>query len=385
VDRHVGWVLQRVARRLASRPDAEDLVQEILLAAYQQLPELRDPERFGAWLAGIADNKLRMWHRRQALQLRWLEANGEDVVEGARAEAPEDRAVRSLVRRAVGRLTPVQREVVVQHYLKGYSYQQVAGFLGVGTGTVRSRLQKARRRLQQEVMDMPESMLGPMQFELKGRDARALRSAIEFVSRDPTRPILQSVLLDAGGWLVATDGSALFRWRAEGLTALAAPVVLGPWPGLDLPGQAAPVTLSLEEEAATLSTGKTEVVVGVMEGPYVKYEEAVGDPGPIVATMRGAEFQASLVELETFLAPKHPLAGLGGWSYRPFVRVSLSSVEQSLTMSTTRDLGYDSPLQREKGLPTEVAGPDWEFSTDRHLRVPRWPSPKWLCFVIRGL
>ena len=50
VDEHAGWLLRRVARRLARRPDAEDLVQEILLAAYLQLPELRDPERFGAWL-----------------------------------------------------------------------------------------------------------------------------------------------------------------------------------------------------------------------------------------------------------------------------------------------------------------------------------------------
>lgn len=214
--------------------------------------------------------------------------------------------------------------------------------------------------------DMP---LKSTEFELKERDAKAFRSAIDFVSRDPTRPILQAICLDADGWIVVTDGAGLFRWRARGLRALAAPVILGSWVGVELPGGEDPISLILEEDVATLCTDGGEVTVDIMEGPYVKYEEAVGDPGPIAATMRGREFQASLAELEPFLAPKHPLAGLGGWSYRPFVQVTLSSVEQSLTMSTTRDLGYDSPLQREKGLPTEVAGPDWAFSTHTEANV----------------
>ena len=61
----------------------------------------------------------------------------------------------------------------------------------------------------------------------------------------------------------SSTGTSVGSW-------LAAPVVLGPWPGQDLPGQAAPIGLSLEEEVATLSADGTEVVVGVMEGPYVK-------------------------------------------------------------------------------------------------------------------
>jgi hypothetical protein len=45
----------------------------------------------------------------------------------------------------------------------------------------------------------------------------------------------------------------------------------------------------------------------------------------------------------------------------PIGAVITVTVQRRLAMSTTRDLGYDSPLRREKGLPTEVAGPDWEF------------------------
>jgi len=46
--------------------EAEDLTQETLIAAYLSLPRLRDPERFGVWLYGIARNLVRMWYRRQA-------------------------------------------------------------------------------------------------------------------------------------------------------------------------------------------------------------------------------------------------------------------------------------------------------------------------------
>ena len=121
----------------------------------------------------------------------------------------------------------MQRDVVVHHYLKGYSYEQVAGLLGVGTGTVRSRLQKARRRRHQEVMAMREQRQDSLQLELTGRDARALRVATGFIARDPQRAILQAVCLDAGGWIVATDGSAFMRWRAQELAELSASVILG--------------------------------------------------------------------------------------------------------------------------------------------------------------
>lgn len=208
---------------------------------------------------------------------------------------------------------------------------------------------------------MSETPLEPMRFELKGKDARALRATIGFVSRDPKRSILQAICLDAGGWLVATDGSRLFRWRTEGLADLTAPVVLGPWPGVDLPGEDEPVTLTLGEDEARLSTPSAEVVVGVMEGPYVKYEEAVGEPGPVEAVMRGHELQESLEEIEPFLESRHPLAGLSGWDYRPIVQVIVSSLEQSVDMATTRDLGYHSPT--EEGISGKVTGPQWEFNT----------------------
>lgn len=95
VERHAGWLLARLACQLGDRSDAEDLVQESLLAAFDQLAELKDPVRFAGWLAGIADNKLRMWHRRRVVQLNLLEAEPACEGPGPVGESPP---VRSLVR-----------------------------------------------------------------------------------------------------------------------------------------------------------------------------------------------------------------------------------------------------------------------------------------------
>lgn len=187
VERHAGWLLARVAGKLGRRHDAEDLVQESLLAAYRQLPELKEPEPFGpGWRASPTTRCGCAPAPSGAASLAGGQQRG-------RGGLLPDREVTLPAGGAkpgppsLGRLTPVQREVVVHHYLKGYSYQQVASFLGVGVDTVRSRLQRARRRLHQEVIAMPELMPEPMQFELADRDARALSSAIGFISRDPQR------------------------------------------------------------------------------------------------------------------------------------------------------------------------------------------------------
>ena len=146
----------RIASKLGSRETAEDLLQEVFMAAFQQLASLRNPSSFGAWLCSIADNKVRMWQRRRLIQLDLLEQ-----IETIPAPEPEERQVRSLVRAALGRLSAAQREVIVHHYLKGYSYRQTAVLLDLKTATVRSRLQKARSRLQKEVIAMSRIQLHP--------------------------------------------------------------------------------------------------------------------------------------------------------------------------------------------------------------------------------
>ena len=130
--------LYAVARLILRSADlAEDAVQEALVRAWQQLPSLRDPDRFDAWLYRLVVNAC----ADQARQLRrWSQQ-----VRPLPLEVPDQR--RHGFRRRSGtvgagirRLKPEQRAVVVLHYYSGFSAAEIARVLGIPEGTARSRL-----------------------------------------------------------------------------------------------------------------------------------------------------------------------------------------------------------------------------------------------------
>src|SRR6188472_3284577 len=134
-----------VARLILRATDlAEDAVQEALVRAWQQLPSLRDPEKFDAWLYRLVVNacadqgrQLRRWS--QEVRSLPLEASvGDDTASVADREQLE---------RGFGRLKPEQRAVVVLHYYSGFSTSEIAGILGIPEGTARSRLHYATEQM----------------------------------------------------------------------------------------------------------------------------------------------------------------------------------------------------------------------------------------------
>jgi len=130
--------LYAVARLILRATDlAEDAVQEALVRAWQQLPSLRDPDRFDAWLHRLVVNACADQGRKQrrwAQQVRPLEI---DVSIGDDTGSVADR---DQLERGFERLKPDQRAVVVLHYYSGFSAVEIAGILGIPEGTARSRL-----------------------------------------------------------------------------------------------------------------------------------------------------------------------------------------------------------------------------------------------------
>ena len=142
-----------VVRGLLGTHDAEDVVQEAALCAYLDLGRLREPERFGGWLCGIAVNLARMrlrGHRATRSLEDWAGGLRVPGLVGADV-SPEDeveaRETLELVRRAIKVLPKGQRQVVLMHYVDGLSCQEIAALLGRSTGAVRVRLHRARAQL----------------------------------------------------------------------------------------------------------------------------------------------------------------------------------------------------------------------------------------------
>ena len=138
--------LDRVARLITRDPErAKDAVQEALIKAWRDLPALRDPERFDAWLRQLlvrsCIDELRRG-RRSSWDVELLELHHPVDMDSSGAVADRD-----AIERGFRRLDPEQRALVVLHYYQGLPLEDVASTLRVPLGTVKSRLSRARTAL----------------------------------------------------------------------------------------------------------------------------------------------------------------------------------------------------------------------------------------------
>jgi len=147
------YTLARYLTRNAS--DAEDVVQDACLRALKYFEGFRGEPGAGAraWLLAIVRNTAYDSRRRQrpdALTTEFDETQHSDAVAEDHPEGVLlQKAAKETLRRALDRLAPEFREVIVLRELQGLSYKEISDVTGVPVGTVMSRLSRARSRLQQ--------------------------------------------------------------------------------------------------------------------------------------------------------------------------------------------------------------------------------------------
>lgn len=137
--------LHGLARLILRDPDlADDATQEALFRAWRDLPSLRDPDRWEAWLRRLtvhACMDLARTRRRMRAQVRILDA------EPWTGDATSEVVDRELVSQAMRRLTTEQRTVLILRYHLGLDVPDVADALGIPLGTAKSRLHYATNAL----------------------------------------------------------------------------------------------------------------------------------------------------------------------------------------------------------------------------------------------
>jgi RNA polymerase sigma-70 factor (ECF subfamily) len=140
----------RLARAWVGEASAPDIVQDTFLAAWRELPRLRNPDRFGPWLHRIALNRCRSFHRSQGRvrEIAVLEPSAADPV------APDFRSTvewDALVEPAFRALSEDHRALLALHYAAGLSLREIALALDLPDGTVKSRLNAALTALRRTV------------------------------------------------------------------------------------------------------------------------------------------------------------------------------------------------------------------------------------------
>jgi RNA polymerase sigma-70 factor (ECF subfamily) len=134
--------LDAAARLILRDPElARDAVQDAFIRAWRNLPALRDPDKFDAWLRRLVvhsciDITRRRKHR--ALEVELTPIDGPPIVDIATAIAERD-----LLDEALRHLDPEWRAVVVMHYFLGMPLPLVASTLGIPLGTAKSRLHRS--------------------------------------------------------------------------------------------------------------------------------------------------------------------------------------------------------------------------------------------------
>jgi RNA polymerase sigma-70 factor (ECF subfamily) len=142
--------LEAIARLILRDQElARDAVQDAYLLAWRDLPRLRDPDRFDAWIYRLTVNACYDVVRRR--RRRPIEVDLAPVRPPAVADHAGAVADRDLLERGFRRLGADQRAVLVLHYYVGLSVPALAETLGIPLGTAQSRLGRALAAMRRSI------------------------------------------------------------------------------------------------------------------------------------------------------------------------------------------------------------------------------------------
>lgn len=141
---HAGGLLRSLTALLGDREEAEDVVHDLFVGLPEALRRYEERGAFGAWLSRIA---ARMALTRLRARKRQREVPLDSVNEPGRAAEGDRLADRLLVEAALAGLPEESRTVVVLRDLEGWSYRDIAEFVGASEGTVMTRHCRAMQRL----------------------------------------------------------------------------------------------------------------------------------------------------------------------------------------------------------------------------------------------
>lgn len=149
---HYRSVVGYLLRRTGDRHAAEDLACETFIAAFRAIGRYRDRGvPFRCWLLRIATNQANAWAKRR----RRLTLSTDAALMNARATntpSPDHALTLDEAQAALLALSPAHQAVLTLHHVEDLTLEQVGAVLGLCPGTVKSRLARARARLEEELL-----------------------------------------------------------------------------------------------------------------------------------------------------------------------------------------------------------------------------------------
>ncbi len=200
VRRHQKGIHALVWRKVGDFHIAEEITQDTFLSVYKNLAQLKNPNQFSGWVYVIANRFCLKWLQKNKFTTQSLEDTPMEEIEKSsythhvadqrQAEVAEDR--HELVKKLLSKLPESERTVVSLHYLGEMTAKEIGKFLGVSVNTIKSRLRRGRKRLQeQQVEPLVRETLGNIPFPAQVTE-RIMRQVADI---NPTAPPVGKPLL----------------------------------------------------------------------------------------------------------------------------------------------------------------------------------------------
>ncbi|RKU28953.1 hypothetical protein C6499_09475 [Candidatus Poribacteria bacterium] len=172
VQKHQNSIHALAWRKIGDFHIAEEITQDTFLQVYKNLSQLRNPSQLSGWMYVIANRLCLKWLEKNKPVMQSLEDTPVEEIERAsythhvaeQRETEHTEHRHELVKKLLAKLPESERTVVTLYYLGKMTTKEISKFLGVSVNTITSRLQRARKRLQEQQEVLIKEVLGGVQI-----------------------------------------------------------------------------------------------------------------------------------------------------------------------------------------------------------------------------
>lgn len=134
----------------------EDLEQEVYIKTYQNLPKYKEQNKFSQWICTITANLCRDYLKSSKFKNSQITDNDEEVIMNCKTlETPEtvysSKERQKIILKEIERLPKKLKETIILYEFEDYGYEEISKKLKIPTGTVKSRINSARRILAEKL------------------------------------------------------------------------------------------------------------------------------------------------------------------------------------------------------------------------------------------
>ena len=189
--------------KLSSKADADDILQEIYLTAFQKFDTLADKSHFKAWIISIARNKCNDYYRRKA---KSVDVSIEDLMEQPLTASRYGYVEQHDVYDTIESLSENDKQIIDLFYIQGYNQSEISQRLNIPVGTVKSRLYTARNNFKR--LYLPDTIYRKVDENMKKLPEFMPEYTITKLDKEPFSVKWEELM----GWFIVPKLGEKLNW-----------------------------------------------------------------------------------------------------------------------------------------------------------------------------